>query len=77
MTFWLDSRLTLKMLPADKLKVVEMNTFEKEARKSWGIRLLPAEVGLRVDVMVLLVMPANATTCLEQVDQMDQCTSIK
>jgi hypothetical protein len=99
-TSWSDGSPTVEMLPADELKVVEINTFEGEAkmvtlavaleteevvrtnevprrtRKSWGIRLPPAEVGPRVDVTVPLLALVNATTCLG-VDQMDQCTNIK
>jgi hypothetical protein len=56
-------------------EVVRTNEVPRRTRKSWGIRLPPAEVGPRVDVMVPLVALANATTCLEQVDQMYQCTS--
>jgi hypothetical protein len=39
------------------------------------MRLPPAEIGPKVDVTVPLVAPVNATTCLEQVDRTDQCTS--
>ena len=58
-------------------EVVRTNEVPRRTRKSWGIRLPPAEVGPRVDVTVPFVAPVNATTCLEQMDQMDQCTGIK
>lgn len=52
-------------------EVVRTNEVPRRTRKSWGIRLPPAKVGPRVDVTVPLVALVNATTCLEQVDQMD------
>ncbi len=58
-------------------EVVRTNEVPRRTRKSWGIRLPPAEVGPRVDVTVPLVALVNAITSLEQVDQMDQCTSIE
>jgi hypothetical protein len=76
-TFEGEAKMVTLAVALEKEEVVRTNEVPRMTRKSWGIRLPPAEVGPRVDVTVPLVAPANATTCLGQVDRMDQCISIK
>jgi hypothetical protein len=76
-TFEGEAKMVTLAVALETEEVVRTNEVPRRTRKSWGIRLPPAEVGPRVDVTVPLVAPVNATTCLEQEGQMDQCTSIK
>ena len=75
-TFEGEAKMVTLAVALETEEVVRTNEVPRRTRKSWGIRLPPAEVGPRVDVTVPLVALVNATTCLEQVDQMDQCTGI-
>ena len=75
-TFKGEAKMVTLAVALETEEVVRTNEVPRRTRKSWGIRLPPAEVGPRVDVTVPLVALVNAT-CLGQVDQMDQCTSIK
>jgi len=75
-TFEGEAKMVTLAVALETEEVVRTNEVPRRTRKSWGIRLPPAEVGPRVDVTVPLVALVNATTCLEQVDQMDQCTSL-
>lgn len=76
-TFEGEAKMVTLAVALETEEVVRTNEVPRRTRKSCGIRLPPADVGPRVDVTVPLVAPGNATSCLEQVGQMYQCSSIK
>jgi hypothetical protein len=76
-TFEGEAKIVTLAVALEREVVMRTNEVPRRTRKSWGIRLPPAEVGPRVDVTVPPVAPVNATTCLNHVNQRNQCTSIK
>lgn len=62
-TFEGEAKMVTLAVALETEEVVRTNEVPRRTRKSWGIRLPPAEVGPRVDVTVPLVALVNATTC--------------